>query len=185
MRKRSKTKRSNRSSKPSSRQSALSTEWGAPSDLPTNKLPKYQHVAQLYLKLVNSERNAKTIPQKIAELITEKWMVANPNIPIISEDSIRVKVSRFITVIKVSGHTKKVKLSTLNYYIAMRDKLFDICKCRCDLPLLNCNDRQIRCARNPCKVKHYHCFCPKGDKVSNSAKIILKLKSQCYRRYRN
>lgn len=146
-------------------------EWGAPCDLPLNRLPTHKHVAQLFLKLIVLNDHDQ-VNQMIVDQVKEKWLKANPNIPLLQDYAIMQKVQRFTERVKKS-RSKMYTAKDLEWIDKNIDTLFELSKCRCKLPLLPCDDRRIRCSKKICEVNHYYCECNihLNERVSNKVNI--------------
>lgn len=154
------------------------TDWGAPSDLPASTLPTYTNIAQLYMKL-SAGVNVRTLPAEVKRIVNEivdqvinKWKDANPRIPLFEHNTIFQKVKRLIDVIK-RFNSKKYKKNELKWTEKVKDKLFDISRCNCELPLLECKDQRICCKKDACDLKHYYCACDLPSDLKVSKKVLM------------
>ena len=140
-----------------------SGKWGGtPAVLPLASLPTYCDVARFYY----TEKDDPDWLKTITDAIIEKWVHANPRLPLMEFYTIRHKVKRFKERL-YKANAKKATHKVLSSLDNDRDKLFDISACACPLPTLDCQDRNIRCTVKDCKIKHIFCFCKIENKVKD------------------
>ncbi|XP_065639724.1 uncharacterized protein LOC136072531 [Hydra vulgaris] len=118
---------------------------GQPNELPVSDLPTYKQIIQYAYKVENE--------------ITTTEKIDSP--------AVVLKVIIAAERSKASKHKNSVCWLENNLL-----KLFDISACRCELPLLNCDDRNVRC--KGCSNKHYVCLCEKSKQVPVLEREYLK-----------
>ena len=97
------------------------------------------------------------ISEEVAKTIIEIWQQVNDNLPIKPEDAVRRKVLRPAQNVN-SLHRNRL---ARHHQVALeksKDKLFDICQCSSQLPIVDCDDPRVKCSQINCQMKHILCF---------------------------
>ena len=157
---------------------------GEPEDLDVtqDELPTYRMVLKYYEFLRgNQELPATNRPQTaaakryalakiIAEKLTRMWQRIVPAITLITD--VTRKISRLLDELAVCqrGQLKSKLADDLE---ACLDVLFDISKCKCNLPERECSHHLINCKTQDCSKVHFSCECP-APKVPAALREFLK-----------
>ena len=124
------------------RQTSGSRYGGAPGDLPAGHLPSYGEMAAYYYKL-RDENGHKTTDNLIDMLEADlrvKWCTVSDKLPLIEPKSLYTKLKRLID--RVSDFDRKrMSKNAKENFLKLKDLLFDVAACQCELPLLECSDR--------------------------------------------
>ena len=148
-----------------------SGKWGGtPAVLPVASLPTYCDVARFYYTEKKDQNWLKTI----TDAIIEKWVHANPQLPLMDYYGVRYKVKRFKERL-YKANANKATNKVLASLDGDKDKLFDISACACPLPALDCQARNIPCTAKNCKIKQIYCLGKKENKVKDQIEIYIML----------
>jgi len=141
------------------KRSVVSEKYGGVSQgLPETDLPTYKDVARYFYFVSLKEKDYNSQIRITEEKVTPVW--AKCRLPLIDKVPLRNKLKRFFD--KVKNYDQKImKPAARKVFDAKREKLFDIAACSCELPILPCASRSIRCAVSYCKLQHIACDCQK------------------------
>jgi len=148
--------------------SASSTHFGGPPS-PLNKTepPTFRQIIQYSYFLKNTCSNLTNfdISKLMAKNIIDIWNAVNPRLPLLSERSIIIKLKR--TCFEKAHQINRKSISSAQKKIMVKklDTLFDISSCSCQLPILSCEDKNVKCKKENCQTRHIICICPLKDKV--------------------
>ena len=133
---------------------------GTPSDFTSSDLPTWRQVIRYlyYIKKNSPGRKPSFYKKMICEKVSQIWMLANSEIPLISESGCYIKVSRLVDDIE-SIKKKRFTTSKLDSMTSKLDKLFDISSCSCQLDQVPCTHPRIQCKVLKCKQLHILCTC--------------------------
>ena len=143
--------------------------FGAPCEL-TDSGQLYTNkdiLAAMQMEINKSPATSSRYAAKVLEpFISKKWNEVNPLLPLISTDSIVLKIDRLYKTCKTiedkhcSVYKKKIFLSKM-------DKLFDILICKCKF---------IECSGCPkdCTSAHIDCFCARKFKIPKKDLSFIK-----------
>lgn len=141
---------------------------GPPSMLDKTEPPTYRQVIQhsYFLENIHPTSSKFALSKLIAGDIIDIWKAVNPRLPLLTELYIVNKLQN-ICFKKVKQINRK-SLSSIakNSMIRKLDTLFDISSCCCQLPILSCEDKNVKCKKENCQTKHIICNCPLKQKVS-------------------
>jgi hypothetical protein len=131
-------------------------KWGGtPSELPISILPSYSDIARYYYHVQNQSNPVDLVTNGLIA----RWQQACPSLPLRPIKNIRCKVNR-LKILVVDRNANKVKGAEKRANMDKeKDFLFDIAECKCDLPVLPCADRQIKCKEANCTKEHIYCTC--------------------------
>jgi hypothetical protein len=140
---------------------------GVPSDLPTTALPTYGDIARYFYLVRSTEKDATTQIKIVKNKLESVWQQCNPALPLMEKLSVRRKLLLFLNKVKDfdGNHLKQAQKQPL---LALKDKLFDISACSCQLPVLPCKSKLVLCNAeegNPCDKKHIVCECGPEKRV--------------------
>ena len=93
----------------------------------------------------------------------ELWKNVNPELPLIADKAVHVKVKRLTDSVKNLHQNKKVGPEKHRKLTGKLESLFDLCACQCQLPIVPCDDPRVQCKEDNCNVDHIMCEC-EGDK---------------------
>jgi len=158
----------------SSLRNAEKQKYGGPSrDLPESDLPTFGDVARCFYKVSHDEKNFKDQVRIVKEQLISVWQRCSPVLPLIQDNSLKVKIERFLSKVRVVNRQNPPSkiVAELN---EKKYKLFDIAACSCDLPQVPCNHRFIQCTKNNCDSKHHLCECDENKRVPVIERSYLK-----------
>jgi len=153
---------------PSTRSSHVGKIGGPPAELDETEPPIYRLIIQYSYFLFSTypESTDYQIAKRIAKAVINIWkMVVNPRLPLIGEQSVIVKLLRLVKSSKDVNRDHRL-ISKKTFLQGKLDRLFDISACKCELPLVSCDDNRVKCKRENCQTKHIICSCPPIIKVS-------------------
>lgn len=132
-----------------------------PSDLQTTDLPTSGDIGSFFRKLEieDASRSEQEVLKITEKKILEIWKKANPRIPLIEPSTVYIKLKRLYQNIKKFDYHRLTKKKGSNL-VKDREKLFDICKCNCNLDIKECSDFTIKCQKQNCTEVHIFCSCP-------------------------
>lgn len=132
--------------------------------LPTNRvIIKHSY----YLRQVhNSSLTEFNLAKVIAKDLIERWTDISIKLPIFCEKYVTKKVYRLCFQDAQNINWKRAKKCVKKRTQKTLDDLFDISKCSCDLPIVDCDHPLLKCKKKPdCTKKHILCLCKNEDKV--------------------
>jgi hypothetical protein len=86
---------------------------------------------------------------------------------------IRRKLKLYLDKVKALNF-RKLKAAQREPLFAIKDKLFDIAACCCQLPALPCHSKYVFCNEENCTKQHLVCECPLQQKVPMEERAYLK-----------
>jgi hypothetical protein len=141
------------------------TYGGGAAELSTTSLPTYSDVARYFYHVRHIEKNHSTQINLVKERIEEVWQNALA-IPLLNNLSLRRKVVKFLNKVKAFNY-RNLKVAKKDQLLLMKDKLFDISACTCQLPVFPCSSKFANCTvdKGKCTKKHISCECGPGKLV--------------------
>jgi hypothetical protein len=138
---------------------------GVGAELPTKALPTYSDVARYFYRVQSIEKDNSTQINLVTEKVEEVWQ-KSPAIPLLCKRSLRRKVVRFLDKVKAFNF-RNLKVEKKKELLFVKDKLFDISACTCQLPVLPCSSTFVNCNADEgkCVKKHIYCECAPGKRV--------------------
>ena len=106
------------------------------------------------------------ISKLIAKDVIDIWKAVNPRLPLLKEISVvnKVKVLCFQKAKQINR--KHLPATQTKFWKEKLDTLFDISLCSCNLPILNCDNINVKCTKENCQTKHIICTCPLTKKAN-------------------
>ena len=83
------------------------------------------------------------------------------------------KVETLIQKVKSLTRRSLSKKST-NHLHKSLDDLFDIARCSCNLPVVPCSDKFIRCQQENCILEHIACMCSEENRIPKEDRAYLR-----------
>ena len=135
---------------------------GLPSPLDETEPRICQQIIQYCYFLMNNYRPLYClgISQLIAKEVIDIWKAVNPRLLLLKEISVvnKVKILCFQKAKQISG--KHLPAAQTKFWKEKLDTFFDISSCSCNLPILNCDNINVKCTKENCQTKHIICTCP-------------------------
>ena len=75
---------------------------------------------------------------------------------------------------------KHLPAAQIKFWKEKLDTFFDISSCSCNLPILSCDNINVKCTKENCWTKHIVCTCPLTKKPTKSMKIYPPIASTLY-----
>ena len=100
------------------------------------------------------------ISKLIAKDVIDIWKAVNPRLPLLKEISVvnKVKILCFQKAKQINR--KHLPAAQTKFWKEKVDTLFDISSCSCNLPILSCDNINVKCTKENCQTKHIICTCP-------------------------
>ena len=128
----------------------------------------------------NPHHSCFGISKLIAKDLIDIWKAVNPHLPLLKEISVvnKVKILCFQKAKQINRkHLPAVKTK---FWKEKLDILFDISLCSCNLPILSCDDINVKCTKENCQTKHIICTCPLTKSQQKSMNISPPIASTSY-----
>jgi hypothetical protein len=122
----------------------------------------------------NAETDIPTQIQIVMDKLRSIWQQCNSALPLLEKLSLRRKLVLFLDKVK-SFDGKRLKRAQKKHLLAVKDQLFDIAACSCQLPALPCKSKLVECnaAEGTCDKKHIFCECVPEKQVPLVAREYL------------
>ena len=159
--------------KPTTRTQSSEKFGGSPAELPTTDLPTYSDVARYFYLLCTLEKDFNTQLELVKEKIKEVWFSCNARLTLIEDKSLYTKLKRFLHKVKQSNFDKTT-LAVKENLSKLKDKLFDISACTCQLPIYACDSKFVRCTRDQCDLQHCICECPPERRIPAEERLYMR-----------
>ena len=120
------------------------------------------------------------ISKLIAKDVIDIWKAVNPRLPLLKEISVvnKVKILCFQKAKQISR--KHLPAAQTKFWKEKLDTFSDISSCSCNLPILSCDNINVKCTKENCQTKHIICPCPLTKKPTKSMKISPPIASTLY-----
>ena len=120
------------------------------------------------------------ISKLIAKDVIDIWKAVNPRLPLLKEISVvnKVKILCFQTAKQINR--KHLPAAQTKFWKEKLDILFNISSCSCNLPILSCDNINVKCTKENFQTKHIICICPLTKKPTKSMKISPPIASTLY-----
>ena len=121
------------------------------------------------------------ISKLLAKDVIDIWKAVNPRLPLLKEISVvnKVKILCFQKAKQISR--KHLPAAQTKFWKEKLDTFFDISSCSCNLPILSCDNINVKCTKENCQTKHIICTCPLTKKSQQkSMKISPPIASTFY-----
>ena len=99
------------------------------------------------------------------------WKAVNPHLPLLKEISVGNKVKILCFQKAKQINRKYLPVAQTKFWKEKLDTLFDI-SCSCNLPILSCDNINVKCTKENCQTKHIICTCPLTKKPTKKYKDI-------------
>ena len=111
------------------------------------------------------------ISKLIAKDVIDIWKAVNPRLPLLKEISVvnKVKILCFQKAKQISR--KHLPAAQTKFWKEKLDILFDK-SCSCNLPILSCDNINVKCTKENCQIKHIICTCPMTKKPTKEYEYI-------------
>jgi hypothetical protein len=140
---------------------------GIGSDLPTNALPTHGDVARCFYTVKDAEKDSTTQMLIVKDKLESVWQQCNSALPLMEKIALRTKLTRFLNKVREFDRNR-MKLPQKKLLLAVKEKLFDISACSCQLPVLPCKSKLVNCNsedEDTCDKKHIVCECALEKRV--------------------
>ena len=131
---------------------------GSAADLPESDLPTHKDITRYFYSVSLTEKDYPTQISLVVEKVTEVWRKCNPRLPLLEKTEIFRRMKRFFDKVKAYNR-KHLPVSAVATLVKKIDKLFDISACRCELPIVPCSSKLVRCSVLNCQSVHIACEC--------------------------
>ena len=147
---------------------------GTPQDLPHSDLPTYGDIARCFYKVRDEEpANFREQVKRVKDRLENSWQNCSPALPLLKGPHIFVKLMRFCEKVKSTSYGKK-SASLRDQLELLKDKLFDISACTCQLPVVLCAHPRIKCCNAACREQHVICECDPDKRVPVEERPYLR-----------
>ena len=140
------------------------------SGLPLDKTepPTLRQIIQNSYFLMNTYPHLSCfgISKLIAKEVIDIWKVVNPRLPLLKEISVVNKVKVLCFQKSKQINRKHLPAAQTKFWKEKLDTLFDISSCSCNLPIVSCDNINVKCTKENCQTKHIIWSCPLTQKVS-------------------
>ena len=108
------------------------------------------------------------------------WKAINPRLHLLKEISVvnKVKILCFQKAKQISR--KHLPAGQTKFWKEKLDTFFDISSCSRNLPILSCDNINVKCTKENCQTKHIICTCPLTKNQQKSMKISPPIASTLY-----
>ena len=155
---------------------------GLPSPLDKTEPPTCRQIIQYSYFLMNTYPHLSClgISKLIAKDVIDIWKAVNPRLALLKEISVfnKVKILCFQKAKQISR--KHLPAAQTKFWKEKLDTFFDISSCSCNLPILSCDNINVKCTKENCQSKHIICTCPLTKKPKKSMKISPPRASKLY-----
>ena len=112
------------------------------------------------------------ISKLIAKDVIDIWKAVNSRLPLLKEISVvnNVKILCFQKAKQISR--KHLPAAQTKFWKEKLDTFFDISSCSCNLPILSCDNINVKCTKENCQTKHIICTCPLTKKPTKKYEDI-------------
>jgi hypothetical protein len=117
---------------------------GIGSDLPTTALPTHGDVARCFDTVKDAKKDSTTQMLIVKDKLESVWQQCNSALPLMEKIALRTKLTRFLDKVREFDRNR-MKLSQKKLLLAVKEKLFDISACSCQLPVLPCKSKLVNC----------------------------------------
>ena len=132
---------------------------GEPRDLPTNVLPTYVDIARCIYKSCESEAKVQRRVSFVMDQLFNSWQICCPAVPVSVAGTVRSKLKSFLVkVTKINMGRQSTQFEA--EMEGVKEKLFDISSCVCDLRRVACEHNRVHCRERDCTEDHFLCECP-------------------------
>lgn len=154
------------SNKRKTRNCTKSKFGGSPNPLANTEPPTNRQIIQDFYFLNNTYPSYcfSVIVKLIAEKVIMIWKKVNTRLPLMSTYCVEKKVGVLLNISRLINR-RKCKVLTEKNTSKKLDRLFDISSCTCDLKVVLCNDKNIKCSQDNCPNTHILCTCSPDKKV--------------------
>ena len=130
---------------------------------------RYSH----FLMYTYPHRSCSGISKLIAKDVIDIWKAVNPHLSLLKEISVvnKVKILCFQKAKQISR--KHLPAAQIKFWKEKFDAFFDISSCSCNLPILSCDNINVKCTKENCQTKHIICTCPLTKKPTKKYEGIL------------
>ena len=147
---------------------------GLPSPLDKPEPRTCQQIIQYSYFLMNNYPHLSClgISELIAKDVIDIWKAVDPRLPLLKENSvvIKVKILCFQKAKQISR--KHLPPAQTKFWKEKLDTFFDISSCWCNLPILSCDNINVKCTKENCQTKHIICTCPLTKKPTKKYEDI-------------
>ena len=147
---------------------------GLPSPLDKTETGTCRQITQYSYFLMNTYPHLSClgISKLIAKDVIDIWKAVNPRLPLLKEISVvnKVKILCFQKAKQISR--KHLPAAQIKFWKEKLDTFFDISSCSCNLPILSCDNINVKCTKENCQTKHIICICPLTKKPTKKYEDI-------------
>ena len=147
---------------------------GAPQNLSLSDLPTFGDLARCFWKAFETETHFKDQVIYVENQLLNVWERCSRVMPLVPKKCIHTRLTRFLDNVKTTSLPKKSSRKLLDDLELVRQKLFDIAACTCQLPIAACDDARVKCSVDSCAEMHILCLCEDAKKVPVEERTYLK-----------
>ena len=105
------------------------------------------------------------ISKLIAKEVIDIWKAVNPRLSLLKEIIVvnKVKILCFQKAKQINR--KHLPAAQTKFWKEKLDTLFDISSCSCNLPIVSCDNINVKYTKENCQTKHIIWSCPLTQKV--------------------
>ena len=100
------------------------------------------------------------ISKLIAKDVIDIWKAVNLRLPLLKEISVVNKVNILCFQKANQINRKHLPAAQTKFWKEKLDTLFEILSCSCNLPILSCDNINVKCTKENCLTKPIICTCP-------------------------
>ncbi|XP_065645679.1 uncharacterized protein LOC136076138 [Hydra vulgaris] len=162
------------SNKRKTRNCTKSKFGGSPNPLANTEPPTNRQIIQdFYFLNTYPSYCFSVIVKLIAEKVIMIWKKVNTRLPLMSTYCVEKKVGVLLNISRLINR-RKCKVLTEKNTSKKLDRLFDISSCTCDLKVVLCNDKNIKCSQDNCPNTHILCTYSPDKKFPVEERLYLK-----------
>jgi hypothetical protein len=159
--------------KPTTRAKSNEKFGGSAEELPTTDLPTHSDIARYFYLVCSEEKDFHNQIVLVKEKVKEVWFKCNSRLPLIEDRSVYNKLKRFLDKVRKCNRDKTT-VAVKDNLLKSQDKLFDISACTCELPILACDSKFVRCTKENCDQQHCVCECPPESRIPAEDRFYMR-----------
>ena len=147
---------------------------GLPSPLDKTEPPTCGQIIQYSYFLMNTYAHLSCfgISKLIAKDVIDIWKAVNPRLSLLKEIGVvnKVKILYFQKAKQINR--KHLPAAQTKFWTERLDTLFDISSCSCNLPILSCDNINVKYTKENGQTNHIICTCPLTKKPTKKYEDI-------------
>ncbi len=150
---------------------------GTPQKLPHSDLPTHSDIARAFYQHSKDKNFSKSV-SSVKEELAFVWRQCSPLLPLKKDKAVVSQIQHFLSSVKQFNLAHQPPKALREKLDSIKDRLFDISACKCDLPVAGCDDIQVKCSSDSCDSLHIVCLCPRDFKAGFPDSRIFRYFSQ-------